>query len=194
MLRAVALLALGACGFDVHAVADAARDASADAPTSDAPPADASVCGNDCGAGTCSVVVPPATGWQVSADDGMTWAGVALPDTGWPCDNCSRRYRATTCGVPTDVTFRFASDNRARLWVNGAIAFDQYWIVGYCTDQACCTKCCDTPDHCMDARSAPISLDADALALFTRGPNTLEWEVEDQTGGAGFYTEATLTY
>jgi hypothetical protein len=196
MLRLVALLALGACGFEVHgAVADGPRDApSADAPSADAPPVDAPVCANDCGAGTCTVTVPPDTAWQVTTDDGATWTDVALPDTGWPCDHCTRRYRTSTCGVPTDVTFQFASDNQARLWVNGAVAFDQYWIVGYCTDQGCCAKCCDSPSHCTSSRSAPISLDAAALGLFTPGLNTLEWEVTDETGGAGFYTETTLTY
>lgn len=193
LLRVAALLALGACGFDVRGTAADARTV-ADARPVDAPPADAPVCTNDCGTEVCTVTVEPMTAWEVSADDGVTWTAVVLPDTGWPCNACSRRYRTTTCGVPTDVTFRFASDNRARLRVNGAIAFDQYWLTGYCTDQLCCASCCDTPSNCMSARSAPIALDAADLALFTAGLNTLEWEVEEETGGAGFYTETTLTY
>jgi hypothetical protein len=196
MLKVVALLALGACGFEVNGVvADAPRDGRpTDAPAVDASRVDAPVCANDCGAGTCTVTVSPDAAWQVSTDDGTTWTDVVLPDTDWGCADCTRRYRTTTCDAPTDVTFQFASDNRARMWVNGAIAFDAYWIVGHCTDQTCCSKCCDSPSHCLSARSAPISLDAAALGLFAPGLNTVEWEVKNDGGGSGFYTETTLTY
>lgn len=199
MLRVGMLVLLGACGFEVGGtIVDANRDVAlpTDTPIDLAIDVaiDAPVCTNNCGAGTCQVQLDPTSAWEVSADAGTTWAATALPHTNWGCDACTRRYRSTTCDVPTAVTFRFASDNRARLRINGMVAFDQYWQAGFCTDQLCCAKCCDTASNCMAARSQVITLEAADLALFTPGLNTLEWEVQNEVGGAGFYAEMTLTF
>jgi hypothetical protein len=189
------VLLLGACGFEVGGtIADAPRDVAVplDMPIDVA--IDAPVCTNNCGAGSCQVAIDPLTAWEVSADAGATWEAIALPHTNWPCDGCTRHYRTITCDVPTAASFRFSSDNRARMRVNGAMAFDQYWLADYCTDQPCCAKCCDTPATCMAKRSDVISLDPADLSLFTPGLNTIEWEVQDEMGGAGFYAEISLTF
>jgi hypothetical protein len=134
------------------------------------------------------------TGWETSAN-GTTWTPVALPSTNWPCDNCTRYFRTTVCGQPESVTFRFASDNRARMRINGTVAYDQYWIAGYCTDQPCCSRCCDSTASCNANMSGERTLDNDGLALFTTATtNTVTWEVSEEGGGSGFHNVMTIGY
>lgn len=143
--------------------------------------------------GTCDVVIDPATAWQISAD-ATAWTDTPLPSTNWMCTNCTRYFRTTVCGVPTAVDFEWSSDNRARMTVDGAIAFETYWRVNYCTDAPCCAKCCDTTPDCLARTSPPQTLDATALALFVAGPNVVRWEVGQEAGGSGFYTMMTVRY
>lgn len=205
------LALLGACGFqisgksiadaepgeDVVVVGDANDDAPidsnvvVDAPTDAAVTIDASLCGID---PSSTVVVSPTTGWEMSSNQ-TTWAAVTLPSTNWPCDNCTRYFRTTVCGQPQSVKFKFASDNRARMRINGTVAYDQYWIAGYCTDQPCCTKCCDSTANCNASLSTEKTLDAQGLALFTATTtNTVTWEVAEEVGGSGFHTQMTIGY
>ena len=78
--------------------------------------------------------------------------------------------------------------------VNGMLTFDQFWLTNYCTDAPCCTKCCDTTPTCLANLSPPQVLDTTDLSQFTAGPNTLSWEVNEEVGGSGFYTEMTVEY
>lgn len=163
-------------------------------------------CTTSCGTGTqactssctfdrCTVteIVDPATAWEVSTN-GTTWNPTTLPDTNWGCNNCTRYFRTTTCDRPTGVDFVWSSDNRAQMHVNGSVAFNTYWLTNYCTDAVCCTKCCDTPANCLANGSASQALDVTALQLFVAGPNTIMWEVNQETGGSGFYTAMTIRY
>jgi hypothetical protein len=126
--------------------------------------------------------------WEVSTDK-RTWKAVSLPDTGWGCDDCTRYYRAKIEGKPKTVHFRWASDNKTRLFVNEALVFDEFWKGFYCTDKPCCSSCCDTPEHCSSALSVWRELDTTA---FIEGTNTLVWEVYEENGGEGFYVEMKL--
>lgn len=204
----VGAMVLGACGFQISGSkpasdadpaddakpADAASDAEIDAPVIDAP-LDAAV---TIDASLCNVsameIVSPTTGWEISTN-GTTWSAVTLPSTNWPCDNCTRHFRTTVCGQPEAVRFRFASDNRARMRINGTVAFDQFWIAGYCTDQPCCSRCCDTTTNCNNSLSNERTLGGAALALFTASTtNVVTWEVQEEVGGSGFHTLMTIEY
>lgn len=194
---------MSGCGFQIpgsQPASDAViiEDAAVDAHVIDAPDAtilpidavmiDASLCPS------APVVVSPMSDWEISTD-GTTWTAVTLPSTNWPCDNCTRYFRTTVCGQPEGVTFRFASDNRARMRINGAIAYDEYWIAGYCTDQLCCSRCCDTTENCTARLSGEKALDDDGLAMFTTSStNTITWEVSEEIGGSGFHSLMTIEY
>ena len=131
--------------------------------------------------------------WERSLD-GTTWEAVTLPDTDWGCDNCTRYYRVLTCGKPKSVEFRWASDNKARLLVNGQPTFEDFWKPGMCTDKKCCAACCDNPANCKRSLSKPRKLKADAIRLFTADENELRWEVFQETGGSGFQGEFKIGY
>ena len=77
-------------------------------------------------AGTPAPAAPPSEDWQISTDQ-AAWAPVALPSVEWGCDDCDRYFMRTVAGVPRSVTFRFASDNKARLLVNGTEVFAEFW-------------------------------------------------------------------
>lgn len=151
-------------------------------------------CTSSCGFAPCTIVVDPAADWEVSTNGTTGWAAVTLPHTNWPCDNCTRHYRTEVCDVPSAVTFRWSSDNSARMSVNGTLTFDTYWQPNYCTDATCCTKCCDNPTNCVNRLSPVQALDAGDLLLFDAGPNTLRWEVHEEVGGSGFHTVMTVEY
>jgi hypothetical protein len=220
---AIGLACAAGCAFRPATSRDARGDAAPDAPP-DATPAvcgngvvepgeacepdpagAATACSTSCGTtGTrtcnarcqydpCAVTIDPATAWQVSTD-GTTWAPVMLPDTNWGCTNCTRYYRTDVCDQPTAVAFQWASDNKAKMTVGGGSAFDQYFVAGYCTDQTCCAKYCDSTADCLAALSPLQMLGSAALGLFAPGSNVVRWEVSQETGGAGFYTTMTVTY
>lgn len=210
MRRVLGILLVSACGFHVSGraepedapaatpdmrVADADPDGAIDAPSVDAPidamPIDASLCGIVPGS---SITVSPTQDWEISSN-GTTWQDVALPSTNWPCDNCTRYFRTTVCGEPQSVQFKFASDNRARMRVNGTVAYDEYWIAGYCSDQPCCTKCCDSTTNCNNSLSGTKTLNAQGLALFqNQMTNVITWEVSEEVGGSGFHAQMTIGY
>jgi hypothetical protein len=188
----VVLLALvSACGF--HVSGSASDDTSAPGDSAIAP-ADIAPIDAPPDAPPPPRTLDPATDWEISADGGATWAAIALPSFNWGCDNCTRLFRTTIEGIPASARFEFASDNKARLLVNGAVAYDEFWITGYCTDQPCCARCCDNEANCANNLSAEKSLDATGLALFTAGTNVVVWEAFQETGGSGFTTTMTVTY
>jgi hypothetical protein len=131
-----------------------------------------------------------APSWKVSADQ-KTWAPVLLPSVAWGCDDCDRWFRTTVHGRPRAVTFRFASDNKARLLVNGAVVFDTFWKDNTCSEKACCDDCCDSTEHCKAvlAKAARHELSAAALARFHDGDNDVVWQVHQEIGGSGFDVE-----
>jgi hypothetical protein len=135
-------------------------------------------------------VAQPASGWQISSDQ-ATWVPVALPSTAWGCDRCDRYFMRTVQGVPKSVTFRFASDNQARLLVNGTEVFAEFWKDKYCTDAPCCGKCCDSVPSCnrIVAAQKPFTLSLEALKAFKDGENKVVWQVHQDTGGSGFHVE-----
>jgi hypothetical protein len=147
----------------------------------------------DAPVGDAAIVMVPLTAWEISSD-GMTWTATTLPNTNWGCSNCTRWFRTVVNDVPSSVEFEWASDNRARMAVNGTSAFSAYWLPNYCTDATCCGKCCDTDANCLANVSTTQTLDAPALGLFTSGPNTIQWEVGQEGGGSGFYVVMTLHY
>jgi hypothetical protein len=130
--------------------------------------------------------------WEVSTDGGASWFPVTLPDTNWGCNFCTRLYRTFVIGAPTSVTFRWASDNEARMLVNGTVVYDDYYINGadWCTQAPCCSQCGDTYTNATNivAAQTPISLGPGDLAAFTPGVNEIRWQVNQQVGGTGFYT------
>ena len=136
--------------------------------------------------------------WEVSTDGGGTWSPVTLPDTNWGCDFCTRDYRTFVAGAPTSVTFRWASDNEARMFVNGTVVYDDYYINGvdWCTQAPCCSQCGDTYANATSvvAAQTPISLGPDDLAAFTLPVNEIRWQVNQQVGGTGFYTVMTAVF
>lgn len=134
--------------------------------------------------------------WEVSTNGGATWSPVGLPNTDWGCNFCTRFYRTRFTGVPADVTFRYASDNEARMFVNGQVVFDDYYVNGvdWCTTAPCCSMCCDNFTNCMNGLSAPFSLTQGELATFNQGMNEIVWQVNQQTGGSGFYNQMTISY
>ena len=136
--------------------------------------------------------------WETSTDGGATWVPVTLPDTNWGCTFCTRLYRTFFVGVPSAVTFRWASDNEARMFVNGAIVYDDYYINGidWCTQASCCSQCADTVANSTTvvAAQAPILLSSGDLGAFTAGTNEIRWQVNQQSGGSGFHTEMTISF
>ena len=144
-------------------------------------------------ADSTTIVMIPLTAWEVSSD-GSTWAATMLPNTNWGCSNCTRLFRTIVNDAPRSVEFEWASDNRARMSINGTSAFAAYWLPNYCTDATCCGKCCDSTANCLANASTTQTLDAAALGLFTTGPNTIQWEVGQEGGGSGFYVVMKLFY
>ena len=144
-----------------------------------------------CGCKTKSEAPAAApTGWQMSTDK-VTWAPVELPSTAWGCDNCDRYFKTTIRGVPKSVKFRFASDNKARMMVNGTEAFADFWKDKFCSDKPCCARCCDTGPTCKRilADGPAYELSAAALKAFRAGDNEVVWEVHQETGGSGFHVQ-----
>jgi hypothetical protein len=133
-------------------------------------------------------------GWQMSTDK-ATWAPVELPNTEWKCDRCDRYYKTIIKGAPKAVKFRFASDNKARMMVNGTEAFADFWKDGFCTDKPCCSKCCDAVATCkrLVAEGTTYELSPAALKAFRPGDNEVIWEVHQDTGGSGFHVEMDVT-
>jgi hypothetical protein len=153
----------------------------------------------------CNDAVPGKTcfeqnlfAWEVSTDGGTSWFPVTLPDTNWGCSFCTRLYRTFVTGVPSSVTFRWASDNEARMFVNGTVVYDDYFInnADWCTQAPCCSECGDTPANANNviANQTPILLSPADLAVFTSGVNEIRWQVNQQTGGTGFHTEMTAVF
>lgn len=135
--------------------------------------------------------------WEVSTD-GLTWFPATLPDTGWGCSHCTRWYRTFVVGTPSSITFRWASDNEARMSVNGTVVYDDYYINGvdWCTQAPCCSQCGDTVSNAntVVAAQTPILLSPADLALFTSGVNEVRWQVNQQSGGSGFHTVMTAVF
>lgn len=152
--------------------------------------------GTTCSNGTCEPIVQTEFAWEVSYDGGGTWFPVTLPNAGWGCDWCQRQYRTFVTGTPSDVTLRFGSDNQARLLVNGALTSIDYFSQNFwCTQDVCCSQCCDTDANChaIVANQTPISLGAGDLALFDQQVNELRWIVNEEWGGDGFHTVMAVT-
>lgn len=198
----VTYVALAGCGFSVPGSsndgADPRRDGAIDTALDTAvDPDDMSSSEPDAPVDTMPPpprTIDPATDWEMSANGGTTWTQTALPHTGWGCDNCTRLYRVAVIGRPTAAVFRFASDNKARMLINGTAAFEQYWIDGYCSDQLCCSRCCDTPANCAARLSEEMDFTPAMLELFTDGTNIVQWEVREEIGGEGFTSTMTVTY
>ena len=131
--------------------------------------------------------------WDVSSDK-VSWKSVSLPDTRWGCDDCTRFYRTVISGVPINIKFRWASDNKARLWLNNKIVFDEFWRPNYCTDKPCCSKCCDNPSNRRSGLSSWYNLDLSKFSNELSPQNYLIWEVYEEWGGEGFYTEMEVSY
>lgn len=123
--------------------------------------------------------------WEMSTNK-HSWRPVSLPDTGWGCNHCSRYYRAKIYGKPDTVHFRWSSDNKARLFVNENLVFDEFWKQFYCTDKPCCISCCDSPEHCITGLSSWRELNTSS---FIEGENTIILEIHQEEGGSGFYVE-----
>ena len=125
--------------------------------------------------------------WQSSPDQ-KTWTAVTLPSTDFKCTDCDRFFKTTVKGKPSSVSFRFASDNKARLVVNGKPVFEDFWKPDTCTEKACCSDCCDSPANCATviAKAPKHDLSAAALAAFHDGDNDVVWEVHQEAGGSGF--------
>ncbi|MFH1723269.1 MAG: hypothetical protein ABII00_01485 [Elusimicrobiota bacterium] len=136
--------------------------------------------------------------WEMSKNGGRTWSPVTLPDTGWGCSNCQRLYRTTIMGKPSALALKFASDNQARMFVNGTVVFGEYyWSQSlWCTAAPCCSQCGDTHANCyrVVANQTPFYLDAGDLANFTDGANVIQWQVNEEYGGDGFHTQMMLAY
>ena len=128
--------------------------------------------------------------WEMSTNK-RSWKPISLPDTGWGCDRCTRYYQTKIDGKPNIVRFRWASDNKARLFVNESLVFDEFWKGFYCTDKPCCTACCDSHNHCMAGLSSWRNLD---MSSFFEGENSIIWEVYEEEGGEGFYVEMEANY
>lgn len=158
--------------------------------------------GSACNAdGTCQPLPPPVQtefAWEVSTDGGISWyPAAAFPDAPWYCDWCQRQYRTFITGTPSDVTLRFASDNQATLLINGHVASIDYAAYGFwCTQEACCSQCCDNFFNCTNivAAQAPISLPSSDLVLFDQPVNELRWVVNEEYGGEGFHTVMAVTF
>jgi len=125
--------------------------------------------------------------WQMSSDQ-KSWAAVTLPSTDFKCSDCDRYFKATVHGQPSSVKFHFASDNKARLLVNGKAVFEDFWKDGICSEKSCCDDCCDTAEHCANviAKSPEHALSGAALKEFHDGDNELVWQVHQESGGSGF--------
>lgn len=131
--------------------------------------------------------------WEVSSDK-LTWEPVSLPHTDWRCDNCTRFYRTRISGKPMQIRFRWASDNKARLWLNNSIIFDDFWLPKYCTDAPCCSKCCDSPRDCLSTLSSWYNVDLSNFSNRVNDENVVMWEVYQEWGGSGFHTEMEVIY
>lgn len=160
-----------------------------------------------CQEGRCTAEPPPeppcgsmqtAFEWEMSADGGLTWRPVSLPNTNFGCTYCTRHYRTHFVGTPCGVDFRFASDNEARMMVNGTVVFDDYYVEGvdWCTTASCCSLCCDTTANCdyAIAGQTPFGLPQEALDAFGPGTNEIRWQVNQQSGGSGFHSLMTITH
>lgn len=130
---------------------------------------------------------PQALTWQSSADQ-KTWAAITLPSTDFKCTDCDRFFKATVKGKPSSVKFRFASDNKARLSVNGKPVFEDAWKEGWCSESPCCSDCCDNPANCKSvlSKAKQHELPAAALSAFHDGDNDVVWQVHQESGGSGF--------
>lgn len=130
---------------------------------------------------------PQTLTWQMSSDQ-KSWSPVTLPSTAWSCDDCDRYFKATVHGKPSSVKLHFASDNKARLLVNGKAVFEDFWKDGYCSEKACCDDCCDSNEHCAAvlAKSPEHALSSAGLAAFHDGDNEITWQVHQESGGSGF--------
>ncbi len=118
------------------------------------------------------------------------WQKVKLPDTNWGCNYCEAFYATVIQGQPSSFVFRYASDNTARLYINGILIFDErFGNPDWCSGQPCCGSCCDSPNNCRrvlsNARwhSIPQNL---LRRYFTSSNNIIIWRIRNDSGGSGF--------
>ncbi len=125
-----------------------------------------------------------------------TMRAVNLPDTNWGCVNCEKFYATIIAGKPSSFGFKYASDNTARMYVNGQMVFEhKFGSANYCTGQPCCTGCCDTPANCraVMARQGWNHINQQRLdRIFTEGRNVVIWRIRQDGGGSGFDCELSL--
>ncbi len=125
------------------------------------------------------------------------WLKVTLPDTNWGCVGCEAFYAIIVRGKPTGLQFKYASDNTARLYVNGIQVFDeQFGNRDWCTGRPCCGACCDNPSNCARILSGERwhTMPAGTIARhFTRGDNVIIWRVRQDSGGSGFHCKMKLS-
>ncbi len=121
------------------------------------------------------------------------WLRVSLPDTNWGCTGCEAFYATIVRGRPSSFEYRYASDNTARLYVNGEMVYDGHFEQrDWCTEAPCCARCCDTPTNCTRVlqgepwRSLPPGVLRDR---FTPADNVVIWRVRQDGGGCGFHCQ-----
>ena len=125
------------------------------------------------------------------------WRKVSLPDTNWGCTECEAFYAMIVRGRPRSFEYKYASDNTARLYINGEMVYDGgFGKRDWCTQQPCCGRCCDTPRNCERIlageqwRSLPPGM---VQSLFTSGDNVVIWRVRNDTRGSGFHCLLRVT-
>lgn len=118
--------------------------------------------------------------WTASgySDDG--WQDISLPDSGWYCNNCYRRYRGIFYldGAPQNLKMFFESDDGIWIYINGQYA-------GHWGGDGGRLRCvnhygCEFNDVAGDI----------ALANLTQGKNVISAVVYD--GGGGEYFQLRL--
>ncbi|GEM_PF-6551005 len=127
----------------------------------------------------------------------LAWRRVRLPDTNWGCNNCEAFYATIVRGRPSSLAFRYASDNTARLYVNGVMVFEEdFGNRDWCTGRPCCSGCCDTLANCRRVLSGSVwhYLRQDLLKrYFTSGDNVIVWRIRNDGGGSGFYCQMRVS-
>jgi hypothetical protein len=158
--------------------------------------------GSDGAAGTGGANAPACStvqndfSWEMSDDSGASWSAVTLPYTDFGCSNCTRLFRTSFEGKPCGVSFRFGSDNEARMFVKETAVFEDYYVSGNCSTASCCAECCDSTVNCNNVVNSqvPFTLGSSGLEAFSAGKNEIRWQVNQQEGGSGFYSLMTITY
>ncbi|MBM4364209.1 MAG: hypothetical protein FJ104_16135, partial [Deltaproteobacteria bacterium] len=110
---------------------------------------------------------------------------------------CTRHFRTFVSGNVCALSFRFASDNAARMFVNNEVVFEDHFAgdADWCTTSSCCSLCCDTRENCeyVIAQQEPFTIDMNGLQKFHGGVNEIRWEVRQDGGGSGFLTNMIIS-